>query len=151
MIAGSRRVSKTEFPPELPGLEFAEVKALMAACRLYSSSTCLRFFERRKNQTPPAMAAIATTPTTTPAAMPALLGPVSPALDEAEAVTTIVWPPIVTTDGADETLVDPAFGVAVADVDAVVDDEVSALVIEFFTPAFHTVQYDCTPPVCPPR
>lgn len=55
---------------------------------------------------PPAIAEIATIPTTTPAAMPALLGP--PLDDEADveafaaepvAVTTIVCPPTVTTDG----------------------------------------------------
>jgi len=52
------------------------------------------------------MAAIATTPTTTPAAMPALLGPgedpellLPEPVGVLEAVTMTVWPPIVTTDG----------------------------------------------------
>jgi hypothetical protein len=57
---------------------------------------------------PPAIAAIATIPTTTPAAMPALLGEddfddvVSAGavlVDELLAVTTTVCPPTVTTDG----------------------------------------------------
>jgi len=45
-----------------------------------------------KNQAPPAMAAIAIIPTTTPAAMPAVLGPEEPLPEPGvlEAVTTMV-------------------------------------------------------------
>jgi len=92
------------------------------------------------------MAAIATTPTTTPAAMPALLGLDEPPPVEGvgEAVTTIVcaWPPIVTTDGVADCVLlvgGVLVGPAVADDDD--DEEPPKLGITFFTPAFHTLQY----------
>lgn len=54
---------------------------------------------------PPPMAAMATMPTTTPAAMPALFGPPD-ALAEPVAVTTTVCPPTVTTDGFADVVAD---------------------------------------------
>lgn len=127
MTAGSRRISANEeAPPLLFGGFPPPIKLLTAAFLLYSSSTSrLRLF-LMNTQTPPAMAARATIPITTPAAMPALLGPEEDLADAVEepvglldAVTTTVWPPIVTTDGALE-VVAVAFPVALdagADVD----------------------------------
>lgn len=103
-MTGSRRVSFSEEPPLLVGGLPPATKLLIAAFLLYSSSTSRLLWFRMKRNTPPAIAAIATTPTTTPAAMPALLGPLPEdplwdALEEPEAVTTMVCPPTVTTDG----------------------------------------------------
>jgi len=83
------------------------MKLLTAAFLLYSSSISRLFLLRMKRKAPPTIAATATIPTTTPAAMPALLGPpldddpepVADAVGEPLAVTTIVCPPTVTTDG----------------------------------------------------
>ncbi len=72
MTEGSSRESDSD--GSLPGL-LLPVKLLMAAFRRYSSSTDRRLRERRKNHTPPRMAEMASTLTTTPAAMPAVLGP----------------------------------------------------------------------------
>jgi len=99
-----------EAPPLLVGLPPA-TKLATAAFLLYSSSTSRLFLLRMKRKAPPAIAAMATIPTTTPAAMPALLGPLDfddeSAADEfAEllAVTTMVCPPTVTTDGLAEVV-----------------------------------------------
>jgi len=92
-------------------------KELTAAWRLYSSSTSRRRLCFRKSTTPTMIPTRAITPTTTPAAMAVLLGPLEvffDAPDEAdeaasEAVTTTVDPPIVTTAaGADVLLADVA-------------------------------------------
>lgn len=63
---------------------------------------------------PPTMAATAIRPTTTPTAMPTLLVPpllFDDAADEPEAaadcVTTIVAPPLVTTDGVADVVPEP--------------------------------------------
>jgi hypothetical protein len=90
MMTGSSLLSGLE-PAELPGLP-PLMKALTAACLLYSSSTSRRRFALMKNQAPPAIAAIAMIPTTTPAAMPAVLGPEEPLPEPGalEAVTTTV-------------------------------------------------------------
>jgi len=96
-----------EAPPLLLGGFPPAMKLLTAAFRLYSSSISRLFLLRKKRKTPPAIAATATSPTTTPAAMPALLGPpldddpklVADAVGEPLAVTTMVCPPTVTTDG----------------------------------------------------
>lgn len=103
-MTGSRRVSVNEEPPLLPGGLPPAMKLLTAAFLLYSSSTSRLLLFRMKRYTPPEIAATATIPTTTPAAMPALLGPVAldpvdDALGEPVAVTTMVCPPTVTTDG----------------------------------------------------
>jgi hypothetical protein len=91
MMEGSRRESVADIPPELPGA-FPPMKLLIAACLLTScSSSCLRFRLTNKNApTPIAIAAI--TPTTTPAAMPALFGP---ALSEVAAVVLGVEPAVM--------------------------------------------------------
>lgn len=100
-------MSVNEDPPPLlfGGLPPAAMKLLTAAFRLYSSSMArLRRFFKNKN-TPPTMAATATSPTTTPAAIPALLDPPDFALPVAVllAVTKTVCPPItVTTDGFED-------------------------------------------------
>lgn len=126
---GSNRVSlNDEAPPLLlGGFPPPAMKLLTAALRLYSSSTSRLFLLRMNKNAPPAIAAIATIPTTTPAAMPALLGlpellaamavveVAAEALDVAEtgpAVTTTVSPGRVTNDGVadlvDDGVVDPA-------------------------------------------
>ena len=83
------------------------MKLLTAAFRLYSSSIArLRRFFINKN-VPPTMAAIATSPTTTPAAIPALLDPPDfAAVAVLLAVTKTVCPPItdVTTDGFEDAV-----------------------------------------------
>jgi len=56
------------FPP-------LDMKLLAAALLRYSSSTPRLFLLRIRMKIPPAMAAIKTIPTTTPAAMAALFGP----------------------------------------------------------------------------
>lgn len=110
---GSRRVSLSETPPLLVGGLPPEMKLLTAAFLLYSSSTSRLFRLRKNRNAPPTIAEIATIPTTTPAAMPVLLDPFDDdddddGNDELEvdafatdpvAVTTIVCPPTVTTDG----------------------------------------------------
>jgi len=100
-----------EAPPLLLGGLPPATKLATAAFLLYSSSTSRLFLLRMKRKAPPAIAAMATRPTTTPAAMPALLGPLDfddeSAADEfAEllAVTTMVCPPTVTTDGLAEVV-----------------------------------------------
>ena len=61
------------------------------------------------------MPAIARTPTTTPTAIPTLLVPPPDwLLDALEAVTTIVWPALVTTDGDPFDDDEPPFDVGVA-------------------------------------
>jgi hypothetical protein len=89
-MTGSSLLSGLE-PAELPGLP-PLMKALTATCLLYSSSTSRRALALMKNQIPPEIAAIAIMPTTTPAAMPAVLGPdeLLPAPAVLEAVTTTV-------------------------------------------------------------
>ena len=104
---GSRRAS--DIDAVLDGFPLV-VKLLIETLRLYSSSTARRLRCRRNKKSPPAIAQIATTPTTTPAAMPAVFGPFGfsfAAEDGAGAV--VVWPgavtttvfPMVTTDGDD--------------------------------------------------
>ena len=63
----------------------------------YASSTALRFRFLRKMNKPPAMAQIATTPTTTPAAMPAVLGPFDFFSVSTAGGAALVWPGAVTT------------------------------------------------------
>lgn len=72
---GSRRESELDpSVADLRGLP-PPTKLLMTAWRRYSSSTARRLRARTNKMTPPIMAQKAITPTTTPAAMPALLGP----------------------------------------------------------------------------
>jgi len=112
ITAGSRRVSLSETPPLLDGGLPPAMKLLAAAFLLYSSSTSRLFRLRKNRKAPPAIAEIATIPTTTPTAMPVLLGPPGDDGDDGNdelevcafavdpgAVTTIVCPPSVTTDG----------------------------------------------------
>jgi hypothetical protein len=87
------------------------MKLLAAAFRLYSSSIArfLRFFINKNR--PPKMAATATSPTTMPAATPALLDPPPDfsTLPVAEllAVTKMVCPPTtVTTEGFEDVVAD---------------------------------------------
>ena len=88
-----------EPPPLLVGGLPPAMKLLTAAFLLYSSSISRLFWLRMKRKTPPAIAPMAAIPTTTPAAMPALLGPPlddpDPLVDAAAeplAVTTTVCP-----------------------------------------------------------
>jgi len=136
MTAGSRRISlNDEVPPLLLGGLPPLIKLLTAAFLLYSSSTArLRLFLMNRYR-PPAIAAMATIPMTTPAAIPALFGPEDDDFCEAPvaellAVTTTVCPPIVTTDG-EAVLVDVGFAVALA---AAADD-----VSDGEAPAFATL------------
>jgi len=111
ITAGSRRVSLSETPPLLVGGLPPAMKLLTAAFLLYSSSTSRLFRLRKNRNAPPTIAEMTTMPTTTPAAMPVLLDPFDDdddGNDESEvdafatdpvAVTTIVCPPTVTTDG----------------------------------------------------
>jgi len=85
-------------------------------------------------------------PTTTPAAMPALLGPEllllfdAAADEEVDAVTTTVDPPIVTTEGGEEG-VGVAGGVEVVAVDDVVEAlDSGRFVISSSNPLFQTAQ-----------
>lgn len=71
-ITGSRRASEPEYPPLLPG-GLPGKNVLMAAFRRCFSSSSLFRLRRMKKKMPPMMPATATTPTTTPAAMPAVL------------------------------------------------------------------------------
>ena len=88
-----------EAPAELPGFAPPAIKLLTAAFLLYSSSTSRLLRFRTKRKAPPAITEIASSPTTTPIAMPALLGleeeddvedPAVPVEEEAPAVTTTV-------------------------------------------------------------
>jgi len=100
-----------EAPPLLVGgLPPPAMKVLTAAFLLYSSSTSRLFLFRMNRYNPPAIALMATMPTTTPAAMAALLGPPfawgdAEALADVESdepgacVITTVDPGAVTTDG----------------------------------------------------
>ena len=103
-----------ESPELLVGGLPPPMKLLTAAFLLYSSSTSRLFLFRIKRKIPPAIAPIATIPTTTPAAMPALLGP---PLDDAglaeavadpgvsgAAVTMTVEPGCVTTEGFEDVV-----------------------------------------------
>lgn len=80
----------------------------MEALRLYSSSTARRLRCRRNKKSPPAIAHAAAIPTTTPAAMPAVFGPLDFSFAGVGAGAVVVWPgavtttvfPMVTTDGA---------------------------------------------------
>lgn len=112
-----------EPPPLLVGGLPPAMKLLTAAFLLYSSSISRLFWLRRKRKTPPAIAAMAAIPTTTPAAMPALLGPplddpLVDAVGEPLAVTTMVCPPTVTTEG-----------LAVVVDDGVLEAELAAVVV----------------------
>lgn len=148
MTAGSRRVSlNEEAPPLLVGGLPPWIKLLTAAFRRYSSSTSRLFLFLMKRNIPPAIAAIATMPITTPAAIPALLGPEEDEIFSAEevpveellAVTTTVCPPTVTTDGL-AVLVAVDFPVALAVVaDDVSDAEASALVTSYVKPVSQTL------------
>lgn len=134
-----------EAPPLLLGGLPLWMKLLTAAFLLYSSSTSRLFLFLMKTNTPPAIAAIATMPITTPAAIPALFGPEEEAEDEdfsAEevpveellAVTTTVCPPTVTTDGVDVLVADD-FPVALAvAADDVSDAAASAFVTSYVKP-----------------
>ena len=118
---GSRRES--DIDPALDGF-WLPVMLLMEALRLYSSSTARRLRCRRNKKSPPAMAQTAATPTTTPAAMPAVFGPLDFSSFGVGAGAVVVWPgavtttvfPTVTTDGVD-------FGVVLAAGAAVVGGE----------------------------
>lgn len=59
-------------------LDFCRMNSALAALRLYSSSTAFLLLCFMKKITPPTMAAMARTPTTTPTAMPTLLEPPPP-------------------------------------------------------------------------
>jgi hypothetical protein len=122
-MTGSRRMSVNDDPPPLlvGGFPPPPMKLLTAALRLYSSSTSrlCRFLMKRKM--PPPIAAMATIPTTAPAAMLALLGElddadlvVGDAVAALSAVAVTVCPPRVTTDGF-AVLVLEAVGPAVAE------------------------------------
>ena len=126
---GSSRESDVD-PAELVG-GFAPY--VFARLRRYSSSTArfLRF--RKKKKTPPAIALKATMPATTPAAMPALLGPldcgacivvimVSLALVSPGAVTTMVLAFVIADGGS--------LSVGVGWEDDVDDDAAAALSFE---------------------
>jgi len=108
MMVGSRRESAADTPPELPGFP-ADMKVLIAACRLISSWSSRFCFRLTKKNAAPAIAAIAITPTTTPAAMAALFGP-DDWLDEAllllcdAAVAVTVLPPMVTTEATEDVV-----------------------------------------------
>jgi len=105
-----------ESPPLLVGGLPPPMKLLTAAFLLYSSSTSRLFLFRMNRKIPPAIALRATIPTTTPAAMPALLGPplddagLAEALAEPElagsgfAVIITVEPASVTTDGFEDVV-----------------------------------------------
>lgn len=100
--------------------------------RLYSSSAALRLRWRMKKNRPMAIPATATTPTTTPAAMPATLGEEPPLSDSAElegsGASVCCWLEgmVTTTVVPGATLVEIAAdsGAAVVDDEAaVVDDD----------------------------
>lgn len=102
---GSRRESDID-PPALAGF-WDPVKLLMEALRLYSSSTARRLRCRRNKKSPAAIAHTAAIPTTTPAMMPAVFGPLDFSFAGVGAGAVVVWPgavtttvfPMVTTDG----------------------------------------------------
>jgi len=152
---GSRRVSLNESPDLLPG-GLEEMKLLAAAFLRYSSSTSRLFLLRIKMKAAPAMAAMATIPTTTPAAMAALFGPedlvsVEGGDTELPAVTTTVWPPTVTTDGGEVLVVDGE----VFDVEDVEDEDDSPPAVETNSgatrPLMYTVQYLAPPQLLSPK
>jgi len=131
-----------EAPPLLVGGLPPPMKLLTAAFLLYSSSTSrLRLF-LMKIYPPPAIAAIAIMPITTPAAMPALLGPEEDELDAVEepvawllAVTTTVCPPTVTTDGEADAVVEGLLvALAAEDEEDVSDAAGAALVTSVVNP-----------------
>lgn len=64
-----------EYPPLLLGGFEPLMKALTVALRRCSSSISRFLLRRSKKKTPPIMAATTMTETTTPAAIPAVLGP----------------------------------------------------------------------------
>lgn len=72
-------------------------KGLLALLLRYSSCIARRFRLRRKKNKPPAIAPIAAKPTTTPAAMPAVLGPFDGLCVSALAGAAWVWPGVVET------------------------------------------------------
>lgn len=69
----------------------------LAEFRWYPASTARRFRLRRKKNSPPAIAPTAAIPTTTPAAIPAVLGPLAFFSGAAGDGTAFVWPGAVTT------------------------------------------------------
>lgn len=69
----------------------------LAEFRWYPASTARRFRLRRKKNSPPATAPTAAIPTTTPAAIPAVLGPLAFFSGAAGDGTAFVWPGAVTT------------------------------------------------------
>ena len=90
------------------GLLPPATKLSIVADRLYSSSRAFWRLRRIKNQTPAAIAIMATTPTTTPAAMPAVLVPpssssLSPSDGALDCVTMTVWPAWLVVVGASES------------------------------------------------
>lgn len=92
--------SNLEFDMEPADLGLA--KLLISALRRYSSSIDLRFRKRQRKNPAPTRAQNPTTPTTTPAAIAAVLGPESFLLSEVPsvslaAVTMTVCPPLVST------------------------------------------------------
>jgi len=103
-----------------------------------------------KRKIPPAIAAAATTPTTTPAAMPALLGPdfLLPTIAAAEldaaaaldACTVTVSPPTVTTDGVADVV-----DVGATDEEELAAPDASAFGALVAIPVRYTDQY-LTPP-----
>lgn len=105
-MAGSRRRSANDAVPLLPGgLPPPAIKLLTAAFLLYSSSTSRLLRLRIRREIPPAIAPMAVSPTTTPAAIPALLGllELEDPVDEVEFdvdvgvdVTTTVCPTVTT-------------------------------------------------------
>jgi len=138
-----------ETPPLLDGGLPPPIKLLTAAFLLYSSSTsrlCLFLMNR---YAPPAMAARTTIPITTPAAIPALLGPEedfeldAAAVPVAEllAVTTTVCPPTVTTDAVAEVVEDPVALAGAGDDDEEEDDEPEPpeLVTSYVKPVRYTL------------
>ncbi|KAI6768857.1 hypothetical protein HG531_011046 [Fusarium graminearum] len=107
-MTGSRRESVMEMLPLLPGGLEPLMKAFTAAFRRCSSSISAFRRRRTKNMAPPPIPATITTPTTTPAAIAATLGPSflgSEAASELVAVSS-VWvaaaesPPAVVLEAA---------------------------------------------------
>lgn len=80
------------------------------------SGSCIarRFRLRRKKNRPPAMAAIAARPTTTPATMPPVLGPLDALCVSADAGAALVWPGAVTTTVAALVIVDGVLSLVVS-------------------------------------
>ena len=103
MTDGSNLESDVD-PAELVA-GFRVLKLFAAALRWYSSSRAFLFRFLRKKNNAPAIAATATTPTTTPAAIPATLGPLPPSPSLGSEVCVVIttevlacdWPGAVTT------------------------------------------------------